>query len=148
LIRVYCDSSNETLTCLRSDGSNACPGGGGGGGGGVVSVGLLGPTGIPITNSPVTSTGTLTWSMPAGWILGDTLIGNGSNSVTRLAGPTTPDNVPQQFISTPASGVATLQQWAKAGLPGRVVSITSDPIVATDRTPKTVEYTSLSSVAV
>lgn len=149
LIRLYCDSTTGQLTCLTSTGGNACPGGGGGGGGGsVASVGLAGPTGIVISNSPVTSSGTLTWAMPSGWILGDLLVGNGSNSVARLAGPTTPNDVPQQLISTPASGVATLPQFAKAGLPGRTVSGTTDTILATDRSPKTVEYTSNSSVAV
>ncbi len=52
--------------------------------GSVTSVGLAAPTGIGISGSPVTTTGTLTWSMPGGWIAGDLLLGNGSNSVTRL----------------------------------------------------------------
>lgn len=55
------------------------------GSGSVTSVGLAGPTGITITNSPVTTSGTLTWAMPPGWTTGDLLTGNGSNSVARLA---------------------------------------------------------------
>lgn len=56
----------------------------GSGSGTVTSVGLSGPTGIPISGSPVSTSGTLHWSMPAGWIAGDLLLGDGSDSVTRL----------------------------------------------------------------
>ena len=146
--RFYCDAATGLMVCQTSTGANCLPGGGGGGGSGTVtSVGLAAPTGIVVTNSPVTTTGTLTWAMPAGWVLGDLLIGNGSNSVARLAAPTTPDLVTQTLISTPSSG-ATLPQWGPAGLPGRVVSITSDTIIATDRNPETVEYTSNSPTAI
>ena len=147
--RFYCNAATGLMVCQTSTGANCLPGGGGGGGGGgtVTSVGLAGPTGIPITNSPCTDSCTLTWAMPTGWVLGDLLIGNGPNSVARVAAPTTPDLVPEIFISTPNSG-ATQPNWALAGLPGRVVSATSDTIVAADRTPQTIEYTSNSPTAI
>jgi hypothetical protein len=146
-VRFYCDSGTGNMACLTSAGANCLGGGGGGGGGNVTSVGLAGPTGIPISNSPVTTTGTLTWSMPSGWVLGDLLIGNGSNSVARLAAPITPDQVTEMLISTPSSG-ATQPQWGPAGLPGRVVSTTTDTILATDRDPGSIEYTSNSPTAI
>lgn len=71
-------------TCSLGGGTWIEIGTGGGSGGTVTSVGLAGPTGIIISNSPVTTTGTLTWSMPTGWSTGSLLIGNGSNSVTNL----------------------------------------------------------------
>lgn len=84
------------------------------GSGTVTSVGLAGPTGIVITNSPVTSGGTLTWAMPAGWTTGDLLIGNGTNSVARLAQGTN-----GQFLGvsggvlgyySPSTGASTFDQ--------------------------------------
>jgi hypothetical protein len=56
----------------------------GSGSGTVTSVGLSGPSGIGISGSPVIAAGTLSWSMPTGWVAGDLLIGDGSNSVDRL----------------------------------------------------------------
>ena len=44
-------------------------GGGGGGGGGVTSVGLSAPTGFTVTNSPITSSGTIALSFTAGYAL-------------------------------------------------------------------------------
>ena len=44
-------------------------GGGGGGGGGVTSVGLSAPTGFTITNTPITSSGTIALSFTAGYAL-------------------------------------------------------------------------------
>src|SRR5206468_5262629 len=70
--RFYCDSGTGQMACLTSTGAS-CLSGGGGGGGPVTSVGLAAPTGITVTGSPVTGTGTLTWAMPSGWILGDLL---------------------------------------------------------------------------
>lgn len=144
-VRLYCDSGTGQLTCLTSTGANCL---GGGGAGSVTSVGLAAPTGIQVSGSPVTSTGTLTWAMPSGWILGDLLDGNGANSVAIVHAPTTPNSVSQMLVSTPVAGVG--QQWvpALAGLPGRVVSGTTDTILATDRQPGTVEYRSNAAVAV
>ncbi len=61
---------------------------GGGGGGTVTSVALSAPTGFQVSGSPVTTSGTLTLSMPVSWAAGDILYGNGANSVARLAGAT------------------------------------------------------------
>jgi hypothetical protein len=141
--RFYCDSGTGQMVCKTSTGANCLSGGPGS----VTNVGLAGPTGIPITNSPCTDSCTLTWAMPSGWVLGDLLVGNGSNSVARLAAPTTPDGVTEMLINTPSGG-ATQSLWATAGLAGRVVSTTTDTIVATDRTPQTVEYTSNSPTAI
>jgi hypothetical protein len=146
--RFYCDSGTGNMACLTSSGANCLPGGGGGGGSGTVtSVGLAAPGGMVVSGSPVIGAGTLTWGMPAGWSLGDLLVGNGANSVARLAAPTTPDGVPETLISTPSGG-AVAPAYALTGLAGRVVSGTTDTILATDRSPKTVEYTSNSAVAV
>lgn len=62
-------------------------GGGGGGGesGTVTSVGFAAPTGFGVTGSPVTTIGTLTLAMPAGWTTGTLLIGNGANSAANLS---------------------------------------------------------------
>ncbi len=144
--RFYCNSATGQMVCQTSTGAS-CLGGGGGGGGSVASVGLAAPTGITVSGSPVTGTGTLTWAMPAGWVLGDLLVGNGSNSVARLAAPTTPDLVPQVLISTPSGG-ATAPAYALVGLAGRTVSGTSDTILSTDRSPGTVEYTANSATAI
>jgi mucin-19 len=143
-VRLYCDSGTGNLTCLTSTGASCL---GGGGGGGATSVGLAGPTGIPISNSPVTTSGTLTWAMPTGWILGDLLVGNGANSVARLAAPTTPNSVPQVLMSTPSTGIGQIAAYALLGIAGRTVSGTTDTILATDRA-NTVEYTSSAAVAV
>jgi hypothetical protein len=146
--RFYCDSGTGNMACLTSSGANCLPGGGGGGGSGTVtSVGLAAPGGMVVSGSPVIGAGTLTWGMPAGWSLGDLLVGNGANSVARLAAPTTPDGVPETLISTPSGG-AVAPAYALTGLAGRVVSGTTDTILATDRSPKTVEYTSNAAVAV
>ncbi len=59
--------------------------GGGGGGGSVTSVGFIAPTGFTVTNQPVISAADITLAMPSGWTTGDLLLGNGSNSVSRLA---------------------------------------------------------------
>lgn len=58
--------------------------GAGGGGGTVTSVGLAVPTGYTVTNSPVTGAGTLTLTTPI-TSTGDLMVGNGTNSSTRLA---------------------------------------------------------------
>ena len=51
----------------------------------VTSVALGLPTGFVLSGSPVIGTGTLTMGMPSSWTTGDLLVGNGSNSVARLA---------------------------------------------------------------
>jgi len=146
-VRLYCDSGTGQLTCLTSTGAS-CLSGGGGGGATVSSVGLAAPTGIQVSGSPVTTSGTLSWAMPSGWILGDLLAGNGSNSVARVAAPTTPDDVGQVFVSTPLSGVGQIGAFALPGLGGRVVSSCPDTILSTDRKPSTIEYQNTAACAV
>jgi len=145
-VRLYCDSGTGQLTCLTSTGASCLSGGSGGAS--VSSVGLAAPTGIQVSGSPVTTSGTLSWAMPSGWILGDLLAGNGSNSVARVAAPTTPDDVGQVFVSTPLSGVGQIGAFALPGLPGRATSSCPDTILSTDRKPATIEYQNTAACAV
>lgn len=70
--------------------TNVCPNidlspkGCGGAIGSVTSVGLAAPTGIIVSGSPVTSSGTLTWAMPTGWDTGSLLLGVAPDSVATL----------------------------------------------------------------
>jgi hypothetical protein len=48
--------------------------------------------------------------------LGDTLVENATPAPARLAGPTTPNGIPQILTSNPSSGVATAQAWAIPGV--------------------------------
>lgn len=66
--------------------------------------------------------------------LGDTIYENATPAAARLAGPTTPNGVPQFLIETPSGGVAQAPAWALSGVGGRTVTTTSDTIAATDRT--------------
>ncbi len=88
-LTTYSGSSPVNGNCASWDSSGnlndfggAC--GGGGGGGTVTHVGLVMPTGFGVANSPVTASADLTVTMPTSWTTGDLLLGNGSNSVTRL----------------------------------------------------------------
>jgi hypothetical protein len=66
--------------------------------------------------------------------LGDTIYGGAAGAPTRLAGPTTPNSVPELLTSTPSGGAATAPAWALAGVPFDVQSGASPSVVATDRT--------------
>ncbi len=77
--RLGVGSNNQ---CLKSNGT--IPGWGTCGTGTVTSAALATPTGFVVSGSPITSSGTLTFGMPAGWTTGDVLLGNGANSVARL----------------------------------------------------------------
>jgi hypothetical protein len=68
--------------CLKSNGT--IPTWGSCGTGTVTSTALAAPTGFTVSGSPITTSGTLTLGMPAGWSAGDLLLGNGANSVARL----------------------------------------------------------------
>ena len=56
--------TGSTTTFLRNDGTWATPAGGGGGSGTVTSVAMSVPTGLSVSGSPITTSGTLavTWS--------------------------------------------------------------------------------------
>jgi len=113
----------------------------GSGGGGVTSVGLAAPTGFGITGSPVTTSGTLTLAMPSGWTTGDMLLGNGSNSVTRLA-------IGASGTSLQSNG--TTASWQTAGtvssvaqtFTGGLISVGGSPITSTGTLALTVAGTS------
>jgi hypothetical protein len=77
---------------------------------------------------------------------GDLINGGASGAAARLAGPTV-GTTPYQLTSTPSGGLATAPAWALPGIPGRVVTTTTDTIAATDRL-NTILYNSVSSVAV
>ncbi len=77
--------------------------------------------------------------------LGDIITGGGSGVPARLAGPTTPNSVPQVLVSTPSGSAATAPVWALQGVAGRSVAGTSDSVVATDRSGW-ITYTGSSSV--
>lgn len=80
--------------------------------------------------------------------LGDLISGGISGVPTRLAGATSPNGVPQIYVSTPSSGVATAPSLAMPGIVGRSVTIASDTILSTDCNPTRVAYTGSSAVAV
>jgi hypothetical protein len=66
--------------------------------------------------------------------LGDIIYENSTPTDARLAGPTTPNSVPQFLIDTPSSGAATAENWALAGVPINA-SLGTSPytMAATDR---------------
>lgn len=79
-----------------------------------------------------------TWATPAGsnpmTTLGDMIQGDTGGTAIRLAGPTTINGVTQYLTSTPSGSAATAPAWQVAGIPGRTVTITTDTVLATDRT--------------
>ncbi len=82
--------------------------------------------------------------------LGDLPPGGASGVPVRLAGPTTPNGVPQYLVDIPSSGAATAEIWSPAGISGRAVTGTTstDTIVSTDCNPKRVEYVGSVAVAI
>ncbi len=107
--------------------------GGGGGGGSVTSVGFIAPTGFTVTNQPVISTGNITLAMPSGWTVGDLLLGDGSNSVSRLAIGTT-------GLYLKSNG--TTASWAAGGtinsltqtFTGGLISVSGSPVTTSSGT--------------
>jgi hypothetical protein len=80
--------------------------------------------------------------------MGDTLYSDGTGTPIKLAGPTTPNGVPQYYTETPSAGVATAPVWSVRKFTGRTVaSGTTDNIVVTDR-DSTVVYANTSDDAV
>ena len=82
--------------------------------------------------------------------LGDQIYGGASGAPTRLAGPTTPNGVPQSVVDVPAAGAAVAEIFALPGVTVRAVTGTTstDTIVSTDCNPKTVAYQGSVAVAV
>jgi len=82
--------------------------------------------------------------------LGDEIYGGASGVATRVAGPTTPNNIPFVWTSTPSGGVATAPGWQAPGQTGRAITgvTASDTIVSADCSPRRVEYVGSVSVAV
>ena len=66
--------------------------------------------------------------------LGDVIYGGASGALTRLAGPTGPNGVPQTLIDVPATGAAVAETFALAGVPIDAQTGTTYTIAATDRT--------------
>lgn len=64
--------------------------------------------------------------------LGDTVYGGASGVLTRLAGPTGPNGVPQTFCDTPASGAAIAEAWCIPGIAIDAQTGTSYSIPVTD----------------
>jgi hypothetical protein len=49
--------------------------------------------------------------------LGDLIVENATPAAARLAGPTTPNGVPEVLTDTPSAGAATAENWALSGIP-------------------------------
>ena len=80
--------------------------------------------------------------------LGQTCYAGPSGVASVLAGPTTPNGVPEVYEETPAGSVATAPAWSAPGLVTRAVSISSDTILSTDCNPGKVQYTYSGATAV
>lgn len=121
-------------------GQSGC--GGGGAGGTVTSAGLAAPTGFTVSGSPVITSGTLTWAMPASWTTGDLLLGNGSNSVARLAigtnGQVLTSNGTTASWTTIAGSVTSVAETFTGGL----ISVGGSPITSSGTLALTVAGTS------
>jgi hypothetical protein len=70
-----------------------------------------------------------------------------NNQLSGIAAPTGVNGVPQYLASTPSGGVGTLTQFIVGGVPVRVVTVTSDTILAADRGGR-VTYNNVGAVAV
>lgn len=66
-------------------------------------------------------------------LLGDVPYGGASGALTRLAGPTGPNGVPQFLIDIPAAGAAVAETFANAGVVPNPQTGTSYTVLATDR---------------
>ena len=65
--------------------------------------------------------------------LGDTVYGGASGVVTRLAGPTSVNSVPQFYQSTPSGAAATAPFWGPLAIPINAQTGTTYSVAATDR---------------
>lgn len=107
------------------------------------TVGYVSPPG-DLTGGSVASTPGFANPMT---ISGDTMYGAALGAATRLAGPTSPNSVPQVYTETPSGGVAQPPAWQPVGVIPRFVAGTTDTILSTDRA-NFVQYKNASPVAV
>lgn len=75
--------------------------------------------------------------------LGDVIIENATPAAARLAGPTTPNGVPQYLIDIPTGGAAVAETWSLAGVTPNPQTGTSYTYLVTDRAG----YTTFSNAA-
>ena len=121
---------------------------------------------ISVAGSPITTSGTLaltvagtsggipyfnsatTWASSALLAANGPVIGGGAGTApSTVAGPTTPNSVPEYFISTPSGGLAQTPTFALAGVPTNAQTGTSYTLVATDRASY-LSFSNASSIAV
>jgi hypothetical protein len=110
---------------------------------GAGTIGYVSPPG-DLTGGSVASTPGFANPMTT---LGDIIYGGAAGAATRLAGATTLNGVPQNYVSIASGGVATAPSLQPGGVVPRFVVGTSDTIVLTDR-GKFIQYTNASPVAV
>ena len=79
--------------------------------------------------------------------LGDIIYENATPAAARLAGPTTPNSVPQVLTSIPTGGVAQTPAWSLSGVPTNPQTGTTYTVLATDRASY-VTYSNASAIAV
>src|SRR6266478_1114427 len=79
--------------------------------------------------------------------LGDIIVENSTPAAARLAGPTTPNGVPQILTNTPSGGAAALEAWALPGVPTNAQTGTTYTIAVTDRASY-VTFSNAGSIAV
>ena len=77
----------------------------------------------------------------------DSIVGGASGAATRVAGPTTPNGVPQTWTSTPSGGVAQQQAWQLPGVPTNAQTGTTYTVAVTDRASY-VSFSNASAIAV
>ena len=82
--------------------------------------------------------------------LGDVTYGGASGAFTRLAGPTTPNGVPQVLVDVPSAGAAIAEAFTLPGVVSRVVggATSTDTIISTDCNPGRIAYQGSAAVAV
>jgi hypothetical protein len=94
-------------------------------------------SGTPVSGQCATWSGTLGLLSSASCFanpmttLGDIIFENSTPAAARLAGPTTPNGVPQSLTSTPSGGLAVAPAWALSGVP--VDATNPATLLVTDR---------------